>query len=268
MPETITSTHNAFVKRARKLVRNRRYREGEERFLIEGIAHVRQAIDNVAPIEEIILAPDLLTSESARLVVEEQRAAGTDIVHLGREAFESIVEREHPSGLAAVVRMEERKLSDLVAGATTFFVGLHDVGNPGNLGSIIRTVDAVGGGGVVIVGESTDEYHPAAVKASMGTIFTVPIFRAATIDDLFAWALMEDVAIVTTSARTDLGLWEVDLPLPALYLFGSEATGLPVDILERGALKVRIPMEGAASSLNLAVSVAVLLYEAKRRIIR
>lgn len=260
----ITSVANPLVKRLRKL-RHRRFREIEKVFLVEGIAHVRQAIDNGARFERIFLSRELLTSQAAIAAVEEQAAAGVEVTELGRSAFESIVERDHPSGLGAVVEMNEVPLTTFTAGASGLFVAMMDVGNPGNLGTTIRTLDAVGGDGLVIVGDSTDQFHPAAVKASMGTLFSVPVARARTVDDLWAWALMERVPVVSTSVRGDVTLWDADLPEPALYLFGSEALGLPAAVIERSDLCVSMPMSGAASSLNLAVAAGVVLYEVRRR---
>ena len=264
MAELITSTSNPLVRRVRKL-RHRKYRESENVFLIEGIAHVRQAIDNGADIEQILVSPDLLTSRPTLDVVAAQEASGTRVTRLGREAFESIMERDHPSGLAATVRSTDHPLTTLTAAPGDFFDALYDVGNPGNLGSIIRTVDAVGGHGVIIVGDSTDHRHPAAVKASMGTLFTVPIFQTKSLDDLFAWSMMENVRVVTTSVRGDRLLWDTSFEEPTLFLFGSEAMGLPEEVLRRGDLSVRLPMDGAASSLNLAVAAGVILYEVRRQ---
>lgn len=262
----ITSAQNPQVKRLRKLVRNRRYRSSEGVFLVEGIAQVRQAIDHGAEIETLVVAPDLLTSEGAWDAIGQQQAVGTAVTELGRAAFESIVDRDHPSGLLATVRMWERPVTDLTIESDGIAAALLDVGNPGNLGSIIRTVDAMGGAGVVIVGESTDEFHPAAVKASMGTIFSVPIFHAAGPDDLFAWALMERCAVVTTSARAEADFWDAPLSAPLMFFFGSETRGLPDEVRARSDLDVVIPMLGSASSLNLAVSAGILLYEARRRV--
>jgi RNA methyltransferase, TrmH family len=262
--EVITSTSNPLVRRLRKL-RHRKYRELDGSFLIEGITHVRRAVEHDAPIEMLLVAPDLLTSEGALSVVEAERASGRTVVELGREAFESIVERDHPSGLAATVKGERPPVTSLVAKPGSVFVGLHDVGNPGNLGSIIRTVDAIGGDGVVIVGDSTDPQHPAAVKASMGTLFTVPVVYAKTLEDVIAWCLMDDVRLVTTSVRAEHLIWEVTFDLPSLFLFGSEALGLPRDVIERGDMSIRLPMKGAASSLNLAVAAGVVLYEVERQ---
>ncbi len=211
--ELITSVSNPVVKRARRL-RNRKFRDAEGAFLVEGIAHVRQAIDGGAEIESLLIAPELLTSEGALAAVEGEAGRGRRVIRLGRDAFESIVDRDHPSGLLAIVRMADGKVEDLVAEPNSVFVALHDVGNPGNLGSIIRSVDAVGGAGVIVVGESTDHYHPAAVKASMGTLFSVRVRRAGSLDDLMAWALMERVAVVATSARASQDLWTAEYPSP------------------------------------------------------
>jgi len=262
--QLITSAANPTVKRARRL-RNRRLRDAEGVFLVEGIAHVRQAIDAGATIDSLLVAPELLTSEGALAAVAAEEARGTAVVRLGRAAFESIVERDHPSGLLGIVRMGAGELADLVAEPRSTFVALHDVGNPGNLGSIIRTVDAVGGSGVVVVGESTDHYHPAAVKASMGTLFSVPVRRAASFEELVAWCSSEQLTMIGTSAHATTDVWTATYPAPSVVIFGSEATGLPPEVLARCAMTVRIPMAGAASSLNLAVAAGVVLYEMRRR---
>ncbi len=200
------------------------------------------------------------------MAVQRAGEAGVEVEELGREAFESVMLRDHPSGLGAIARIVERPLTDLAAKEGDVYVGLLDVGNPGNLGSIIRSVDAAGGAGVIIVGDSTDPYHPQSVKASMGTMFSVPIRRTRDLEDLFAWTLMERVGVVATSAKAKLGFWDAAIPTPALFLFGSEAAGLPVEVLERAGLTVTLPMAGTASSLNLSVAVGVFLYEMRRRI--
>ena len=264
MAELITSTSNPLVKRLRKL-RHRRFRSAEGVFLIEGIAQVRQAIDHRAPLEMLLVAPELLTSEGALAVIEEQRSQGVPVHELGRAAFESIVERDHPSGLLATAGIRRPPVTELLAKEGSLFVALHDVSNPGNLGSIIRAVDAVGGDGVVVVGDSTDPHHPSAVKASMGTLFSVPVHYASGTDDLFSWSMMESINVVTTSAKTETEIWDHEFSAPCMLVLGSETTGLPREVLER-APSIRIPMWGAASSLNLAVAAGILLYEARRQL--
>lgn len=261
----IESAANPLVKRIRALVADRKAREREGTFFVEGIAPVWQAVESGAAIEMLVVAPELLTSAPAQQMIAAQRAAGTRIVEIGGDLFGRVATREHPSGLGAIVRMAHGGLGDLAVSPDALFVALDAVGNPGNLGTILRTVDAVGGNGVVLLGETTDPYHPNAVKASMGTLFRIPLARVTDTDTLFAWCQRHGVAVVTTSAHAPQDHWAAAYPSPALVLFGSEAHGLPAEALARGDLAVRIPMRGGATSLNLAVSVGVLLYEIRRQ---
>lgn len=260
----ITSPANPYVKFLKRL-RLRKYREKEQAFIVEGIQQVWRAVENEAPVQALIVAPDLLTSESASAMVADQIARGTKVVTVSREIFEETTEREHPAGLAAVVAIAESPLRALPVTSGSFYVALEEVGNPGNLGSIIRTIDATGGGGVVLVGAATDPWHPVAVKASVGTLFTVPVCRAADIDELATWCDVNGIALVTTSAHADVAYWDHDFRMPCVFVFGSEAQGLDAETLARGVARLRIPMLGSATSLNLAVSVGVILFELRRR---
>ncbi len=261
----ITSANNPLIKRIR-LLEQRKHRDAERVFFVEGIRPVWEAVESHAPIETLVVAPDLLTSEAAREMVERQRRVGTPIVHVSNRVYESIAEREHPSGLGAVVRMDRQTLDDLPVTSASFFVALQDAGNPGNLGTIIRTVDGAGAEGIILVGHSTDPYHPTAVKASMGTLFRVPLVHVPGIPELFAWRSAHGVILVTTSARAPLLYWQAPYQLPAVFLFGSEGEGLSDEEWSQGDLAIRIPMSGSADSLNLAVSVGVVLYEVRRRL--
>lgn len=264
MPETITSASNAVIKRARKL-RLRKHRERERVFLVEGISQVWRAVDHGARVDTLLVALDLLTSGPALEWIERQEQNGTRVAYLSRELFESVTERDHPSGLGAIVEMRGTGLEDLVVESESVFIVLVDVGNPGNLGSILRTVDAVRGAGLILVGDTTDQFHPSAVKASMGALFTVPVARGRSLDEIFDWAEEHHVSTVTTSARAHNEYWQGRFDTPCALILGSEAEGLSDRDLARGAESVRIPMEGDVTSLNLAVAAGVLLYEVKRR---
>ncbi|WP_280368234.1 TrmH family RNA methyltransferase, partial [Nocardia abscessus] len=141
---------------------------------------------------------------------------------------------------------------------------LHSVSNPGNLGTVIRTVDAVGGAGVVVIGDTADEFAPAAVKASMGSVFAIRVARAATEEEFFDWAALHDVCVVATSGAAEHDHWHAPYRTPLAVLLGNEGEGLPRSALERADLQVRIPMVGTAESLNLAAAAAITLYEARR----
>jgi RNA methyltransferase, TrmH family len=259
----ITSTANPLIKRVRALAQ-RKYRRAEGAFVVEGIRPVWQAVESAAGVETLLLAPELLASEPARELVERQRASGTRVVHVSRGVFESFAEREHPSGLAAIVRIARRRLDDLVVAPRSLFVALHEAGNPGNLGTILRTMDAVGASGLITIGDATDPYHPTAVKASMGALFTVPLVQVAGIDEVLAWCHGHGIGVVATSSQAAQSHWSVAYPQSCLLLFGSEGEGLSPGLLAQGDLAVHIPMTGQVDSLNLAVAAGILLYEVRR----
>lgn len=260
----ITSHRNPLIKRIRKL-RRKKYRQEEGAFFIEGIRVVLTALEQGAPIDTLVYAPELLTSDVALATVAEQEAKGANVVQLAQDVFEAISERDNPVGLGAVVRVQLQSLETLPVPEDAIYVALDSISDPGNLGTIVRTIDGVGGSGLIIVGHSADPFHPTAVKASMGAIFTVPIAEVGSIEQLWQWAEERGLHTIATSAKAPHSFWEAPFHFPALLLLGSEGEGLAPDALQRAELAVSIPMYGSASSLNLAVANGLLLYELRRR---
>jgi len=262
--DLITSSANPLVKRVR-LLAERRHRRREGAFVVQGIQPVWQAVEAGASIETLIVAPGLLGRSPAARMVAEQEAAGVRVARLSEELFGRLSDREGPPGLAAIVRGRLAGLPELPAGPGSVFVALHEVGNPGNLGTIIRTANAAGAAGVVLIGHAADPFDPVAVKASMGALFSLPVAQASQAGEFFAWAADGGVTVVTTSARAAGSFWAARYPRPLALLFGAEGAGLPDEVLARGDARVRIPMAGTAESLNLAVAAGLLLYEAMRQ---
>lgn len=260
----ISSPANPMLKRIRRL-RSRKHREREGVFFVEGIQSVFQAVRNGAEIEAIVFAPDLLRSDRATRMVLERKEHGTRVLTVSPEAFESIADRENPSGLGAIVTAHAATLDQLRVTPGSVFVALDRVEKPGNVGSIIRSVDGAGADGVIVIGDSTDPYHPTSVKASMGTLFSVPVTTAPGVDDVLAWAEQHGLCTVGTSAHADTTCWSTRLALPTLLLFGNEGSGLDQTVLARTQKSVSIPMSGTATSLNLAVAVGIVLYEVRRQ---
>lgn len=261
MAEVITSAANPLVKRVR-LLADRRHRRREGVFFVDGVQPVWRAVEAGAGVETLIVAPDLLAGSPAMRMVEEQEARGTRVARLSGELFLRISEREGAPGLAAIVRGRLGDLSTLPGPPVDgVVVALHEVGNPGNLGTIIRTADAAGAAGVVLIGDTTDPFAPSAVKASMGSLFAVDLAHTPTLDAFFGWAAGHGVTVVATSGGADDEHWSTPYPRPVAVLLGSEGNGLPGDALARADRRVRIPMVGTAESLNLAVAASVLLYE-------
>jgi RNA methyltransferase, TrmH family len=262
MTNLISSAANPVVKRMR-LLGDRKHRRRESAFVVEGIQPVWQAVEAGANVEVLVVAPALLGSRAAELVAG-QEATGTRVARVTGELFARLSARDGPSGLAAIVRARVPGLASLPVTSDAVFVALHEVGNPGNLGTIIRTADAAGAAGVVLVGPAADPFDPAAVKASMGALFAVPVARAADPTEFFAWAAGSGVSVITTSAKAERSFWEAGYPRPLALLLGAEGAGLPEDVLAAGDVQVRIPMTGTAESLNLAVAAGLLLYQARK----
>ena len=260
MTELISSAANPVVKRMR-LLGDRKHRRREGAFVVEGIQPVWQAVEAGADVEVLVVAPDLLGSRTAGMVAA-QEAAGVRVARLTGQLFARVSARDGPSGLAAIVRGRIPGLASLPVTPESVFVALHEIGNPGNLGTIIRTADAAGGSGVVLIGAAADPFDPAAVKASMGALFAVPVARAADPAEFLAWAA--GLTVITTSAKARTSFWEAGYARPLALLLGAEGAGLPDDVLAGGDLQVRIPMTGTAESLNLAVAAGLLLYQARR----
>ncbi len=263
MADLISSAANPLIKRMRSLA-DRRHRSRERAFVVEGIQPVWQAVEAGAQVEVLVVAPDLLGDSPAAAMVAAQEAAGQRVVRVTAGLFRRLSGRDGPSGLAAIVRGHPAGLDALTVTPQALFVALHEIRNPGNLGTIIRTANAAGAAGVILLGQSTDPYDPAAIRASMGAVFGMPV-AAAQPEEFFAWAGQRAVPVATTSAKAPADFWSVSYPRPLALLLGGEGPGLPGSLLARGALSVRIPMTGTAESLNLAVAAALLLYEAQRQ---
>jgi RNA methyltransferase, TrmH family len=263
MTETITSAANPVVKRYRQLA-ERKYRRRQGAFTVEGRQPVWRAVESGWPVEVLIAAPDLLAGSASAAMVAQAEARGVRVAYVSAGLFGRLGDRDGPSGLAAIVATPGTSLDGLCATPGAVFTALHRIGNPGNLGTIIRTADATGGAGVITIGDSTDAFAPAAVKASMGSLFAVPVAHAAGPDEFFAWAAAAGVAVLATSGAAATEHWQASYHPPLAVLFGAEGAGLPEALLRRAAGRIRIPMTGTAESLNLAAAAAVILYEIRR----
>jgi TrmH family RNA methyltransferase len=263
MADTITSAANPLVKRIR-LLANRKYRREQSAFVVEGIQPVWRAVTAGWDIEALIVDTELSRDSPAAAMVEEEETRGVRVARLTHELFLRLSAREGTPGLAAIVRSRQATLTDLEIGPDSVFVALHQIANPGNLGTIIRTVDAAGGQGVILIGDTTDPYAPTSVKASMGSIFAVDVAYAGTADAFFDWAAAQAVSVLATSGQASSDHWDTAYQPPLAVLFGSEGDGLSAGLLARASQRIRIPMTGTAESLNVAAAAAVMLYEIRR----
>jgi TrmH family RNA methyltransferase len=255
----ISSPANATIKAYRAL-RQRRARAESGLFLVEGIRLVAEAVQLRAPLEALIYAPDLLTSPFGQQIVAEAQTGGIHTLEVTTEVFESLAAKENPIGLAAVVRQSWLRLPDVTFSSNKLcWVALDAPQDPGNIGTIMRTCDAVGAEGVILLGSAADPYDPSCVRASMGAIFSLKVVRAAHADFL-AWAGTSAARLIGTSDAASTDYEAADYTKPLILLMGSEREGLPTALQAACHSLVRLPMLGRGDSLNLAVACGVMLY--------
>jgi TrmH family RNA methyltransferase len=256
----VTSRNNIFIKRIRALhLREERERTGL--YYVEGMRFVAQAARHNAHIETLVVCPSLLTHPFALKLATSLARSGVPTLEVTPEVLHSIALVDDPQGIGAVLRQKWQPLDRVKLGGKLCWIAHDTVQSPGNLGSIIRTSDAVGGAGIILLGNSTDPYDPATVRASMGATFTQRFVRT-TADDFAAWKERRKWQLVGTSptARTDYRALDYT-SAPVILLMGSERKGLSSELQSICDVIVCIPMVGESDSLNIAVATGVMLYE-------
>lgn len=253
--ERITSTANPRVKALAKL-KTSRERRSTGRFLIEGTREVARAMAAGVVIETLLICPELL---------REPFVAPREIeaVELGPDAIAKVAMRENPPGSIAVARQFDTTLENLDLGDDPLILIAEQVEKPGNLGAMMRTADAVGVDAIVVADGVTDIFNPNVVRSSQGALFSVPI-AVTTSGAAMAWISENSIKVVGGYPAAPSDLWAVTMTGPTAVLVGAEAMGIS-SAWSNIATPVRIPMAGAADSLNASVSAAILLFEAVRQ---
>jgi TrmH family RNA methyltransferase len=255
----ISSRNNPKIKLARAL-RQKKARQESGLFIVEGIRPVGEAVQAGAAIDTLFYAPELLNSDFAHDLIQAQSQAGVPCHPTAAQVFEALADKENPQGLLALVRQPKHSLVDLSPQNFSWGVALVSPQDPGNLGTILRTVDAVGASGLLLLESSADIYHPGVVRASMGALFWHPVATASFADFAF-WSQGHGYHIYGTSAHA--GRDYRDAPVyawPRILLLGSEREGLTQEQMLICDEMIRLPMRGHATSLNLGVAAGVMLY--------
>jgi TrmH family RNA methyltransferase len=261
---SIESPANPRVRAAVQL-RERRERDATGLTLVDGGREARRAIERGVEVETAFVCRSLLTSQDARLALAALgRGHGRrEIIEVGARAFERLAFGDRTDGIVLVVRPPETTLDSLHLPADPIVVITEDVEKPGNLGAILRTADAAGADAVIAAG-GTDLFNPNVIRASIGTVFSVPI-AATTPAEAREWAQKERLRIVVARVEAEHLHADADLTGRIALVLGSEASGVSDTWQGRGIESVRLPMLGVADSLNVSVAGAVLLYEAWRQ---
>ncbi len=266
MPIAITSPNNPRVKDVLKLSKaNERARRRVT--VVEGLRESLRALDSgVEPLEAFV-CPEMLVPEArpalARLA-ELDRRRRTWLAEVTPDVFAKLVLREDSGGLLLVIPFLEHRLDALRPPYPAFLTVIEGVEKPGNLGAILRTADAAGLHGVIVAAGATDLHNPNVVRASLGTLFTVPVAEA-TADETLAWLRANEITIVAATPEADQLYTTPDYTRPVAVVLGSEADGLSDGWRAAADACVAIPLLGQADSLNLSASTAILLYEVVRQ---
>ena len=225
---------------------------------------MRRALDSGVEVVEAFVCEPLLAGPDARAALDRLRA-GTAPVHVTNEAaFARLAFGERAEGLLAVIRTPSTALESLVLPPDALVIVIEAVEKPGNIGAVLRSADGAGVAAVVAASPRTDPFNPNAIRASAGTVFSVPIAAAPT-PDVLAWLRAAGVRVVAARVDAERLYTETDLTGPLALVLGAEADGLTDAWLGDDIEAVRLPMLGVADSLNVSVSAAVLAYEARRQ---
>ncbi|MDI9566065.1 MAG: RNA methyltransferase [Chloroflexota bacterium] len=255
----ITSFSNPKIKAIRKL-EERKSRQETGLFFIEGLRTVGEAIQTGAPIETLVIAPQLLISTFGQSLLAHPAVQAVETITVSSEVFERIAHKDGPQGIGAIVRQQWHSLNAIPVSSTAVWVALDRIADPGNLGSIMRTADASGCQGIILLGACADPHDPTAVKASMGSIFSLKLVTSDW-ESFLKWRTGNQIALIGTSDMAPTDYQDITYPRPLVLLMGSERHGLPAEAVAACDALVRIPMQGRADSLNVSVATGIVLYE-------
>ncbi|MBE7559115.1 RNA methyltransferase [bacterium] len=254
----ITSTQNPRVK---ELVALRK--ERGTLALVEGAREIEAALQARALIRSVWLCPARL-SEPERALLPQLSAACPEPTEVAPHVFEKIAYREHPGGLLVVVQPQRRALSQLALSQRPLLLLVEGVEKPGNAGAMLRTADAAGVDAVLFCDCPLDLYNPNLIRASLGTVFTLPAV-ATTGEEACAFLARQGIRPILAAPQAERDYFDADLSGPCAIVVGSESAGLSRTWEKLNALRVRIPMQGSSDSLNVSVAAAILLFEALRQ---
>ncbi len=254
--QIITSKENEMIKNIKKL-KEKKYRDQEHKFLVEGIKMVKEALEEKEQIDKIVVCEDCINDNTIdqELLYE---IAKQDCIYVTEKVFQSITEVTNPQGILAVLKKENGE--EQISYNEDIIVVLDGIQDPGNLGTILRTIDSIGLTQVILSEKTADPYNPKVVRSTMGAIYRVNMIRSQNIIETLKNIKKHQYEIVATSLQTEKSIYDINYEKKVIVV-GNEANGVSKEILELANQKVKIPMPGKAESLNVAVATGIILYE-------
>lgn len=254
----IESKDNNLFKFVKKL-KERRFRDKENLFILEGLRLIEEAIRANMDIEYIIISKDYEDKFNDLLL--ENNISSNKIITLSNNLFMQLASTENPQGIIAVIKKNDKK-KDL---SGDFFLICDKVQDPGNLGTIIRTAHAAGVDGIILTKGTVDIYNDKTIRSTMGSIFYVPIFYDDKDFTIIRNLKKDGFALVATSLKESRNFFEEDLKGKIILAVGNEGNGISNELFELADKKVKIPMPGGAESLNVSIATSIILFEKVRQ---
>jgi len=262
----VTSLANPIIKDI-KALSQKKSRDESRTFLAEGLKLVIDALDRGWTIRTLVYAKAGKGKPLVEKVAARTVAAGGLVLEVSEKVMSSITRRDNPQMVAAVFEQRWTSLKDVQPKGSETWIALDRVRDPGNLGTIIRTADAAGASGVILVGDCTDPFSMETVRATMGSMFALPLVKTAPADFL-KWKKSVDARLVATHLAGAVDYRTIDYrSKPVILMMGNEQSGLPDELAQAADKLARIPQVGMADSLNLAVATGVMLFEVRRHLL-
>lgn len=258
--KTIESVSNPTIKSIRGLVSQRKHRKESGLFVAEGLKLATDALDADWVVDTLIYGHEVRDQDPVAQAAAKTRARGGTVLEVSRQVLGSITRRDNTQMVVGVYQQKTAPLDRITPKKSEVWIGLDTVRDPGNLGTIIRTADAVGASGVVLIGETTDPFAVEAVRATMGSIFHVPLTKC-TREHFKSWIGTWPGQVAGTHLKGATDYRAVRYDGPCFLLMGNEQAGLSDDMADSCKTLVRIPQAGQADSLNLAVATGIMLFE-------
>ncbi|MGQ2904524.1 MAG: TrmH family RNA methyltransferase [Neoaquamicrobium sediminum] len=259
----VTSLSNPIVKDIRALAM-KKFRDQQNAFMAEGLKLVIDALDLGWTIRTLVFAKAQRGNPTVEKIAARTVAAGGLVLEASEKVLGAITRRDNPQMVVGVFQQRWAALKDIRPADGDVWIALDRVRDPGNLGTVIRTADAVGAKGVILVGETTDPFSVETVRATMGSVFAVPVARAG-VEAFLVWRKGVQATFVGTHLKGSVDYRTLDYAKgPVVLVMGNEQQGLPDDLAASCDALIRIPQAGRADSLNLAVATGVALYEIRR----
>ena len=259
--DKLTSAQNPRIKQIMRL-KDRKDRDETSLFLIEGYREIKRAVEGKVSFHSLYICPEFFLGSNENTLISQIHCP---IFELPQHLFDKISYRDRPDGLIAIAHQMKFTLKDLKPRhLPPLYVVAESIEKPGNLGTILRSADATGCDGVIVCDRCTDIYNPNVVRASVGTLFTLPVVEAKGAE-AFNWLKSQNIQVVAATPSAHYEYTNADLSGPLAIVVGTEQLGLTDLWMKSADIQVKIPMRGVADSLNVATATTLLLYEALRQ---